>query len=120
MTAAKQSKLDRAQSAMREATALVALATETVTSEQLDREKQFAAHAVKVAAQCSAFTMAYASDVPVPISFFKEWASKLRIRQWRDAGHLKLVLRNGKLTCTPSEFFDYYRTLKDEGGRWKK
>lgn len=117
---AKQSKIDQLKRALSEAQSLAALVTEEVTSDQVTREAQFAAHSREIASMNSAFVMAYVSDVPVPISFFKEWASKLRIRQWAKGGHIPLVLRNGKLTCTPSQFFDYYRTLKDEGGRWKK
>jgi len=110
--------LERLQRTLREAQSMVTMVSEETAGQALTIEQQQRAFVREVAAQNAAFVLAYVCDEPCPLSLFKPWASARRIKQWRDQGLLKSCqMRNGKMTCLPSEFFAFYRTLNDTGRR---
>lgn len=117
MTNTTKSALAAAQRALDDAARNVAYLHETVKKSQGDDDAHHEAQVRELTGIASAFVMAAVTDVPVPLPFFKPWASAPVIKQWKREGHLpSLDMRNGKLTCLPSEFFKYFRGLKNDGG----
>lgn len=66
---------------------------------------------------CFALVLAFVTDEYCPAALFRPWASVRRIRDWRDAGKLDVIVRHGRCCVRPSEFFRHWRSLPDETRR---
>lgn len=111
---------ERGLRALKEAEAVVALLSEESSAEARKLIEEVRSEARQLRGEMRALVIGLLADEPLPIAFYKPWASGPRIREWRDDGHILCEMRNGKVTCKPSDFFKYFRSLKDEGKRGRK
>jgi hypothetical protein len=106
----KASDRNRALKALDEARGFIQGARENVEGDALE-VVQKAGDRVQQAN--AAFVLALLKDQECPAELFKPWAGVRRIRDWRDAGKLKAVIRHGRVCVKPSDFFTFWNTLTE-------
>lgn len=104
----------RALAALKQVEAFLQGTKENVDGDALTLLERIEGEAHRIQQANAAFVLALLKDEECPAEMFRPWASVRRIRDWRDAGKLSVVIKHGRCCVKPSEFFRHWRTLPDE------
>lgn len=81
---------------------------EQAASAQVNEE--VAGHMAIIHARMEAFVLSLLSEVPIPISYFRAFASYEQFRVWEKAKQLTLQRINRKVCIAPRTFFEFWET----------
>ena len=104
---------DRAMAALRNLEMFMDTVQDHASGEARTLIEEISRERILIEQTTKAMILGLVSDEPVPAKMFKEWASVRRITDWRDAGKLKVEIIHNRCCVRPSDFFAYWRTLKE-------